>query len=138
MIHIFAVGKVKEKWIREGCAEYSKRLKNVQIGEIKDYGKEKEGVFFLEKIRKAKGTVVALHETGKTMNSLSFAAWLKKQDDITFLIGSADGLASSVLKEVYMQLRLSDLTFPHERARLLFLEQLYRAQCINQGKTYHR
>lgn len=138
MIFLYPVGRVKESWIREGCEEYLKRLKQVRIEEIKDVGKEKEGKIFLQKIEKTKGLVVALHETGKQFTSLQFADWLKKQEQVTFLIGSADGLAKEVLDKSSFHLSLSPFTFTHEMARLIFLEQLYRAQTILQGKSYHR
>ena len=86
MIFLYPVGRVKESWIREGCEEYLKRLKQVRIEEIKDVGKEKEKIF-LQKIEKTKGLVVALHETGKQFTSLQFADWLKKQERLSVILG---------------------------------------------------
>jgi 23S rRNA (pseudouridine1915-N3)-methyltransferase len=84
--------------------------------------------------------LVALTEEGRTFDSVAFAQVLQGSgsERLAFVIGGADGLDSTIKAAASWQLSLSPMTFPHELARLLLLEQLYRAQSIQQGGPYHR
>ena len=136
MIRIVAVGKVREKWIREGISEYIKRMgAKLDVVEVKDMGQEKEGERMLSLV---KGAVVCMDEHGKSMGSVDFADLLKQHPDVTFLIGSADGLSNEVLMRNYTRISLSRMTFTHEMARLLLFEQIYRGLMINANRPYHR
>jgi 23S rRNA (pseudouridine1915-N3)-methyltransferase len=157
-VHIIAVGKIKEPFLREGIAEYEKRLRpylNLKIVELaeekrqvsapKSAGKtamEREG----ERIR---GTippgsyVIALDISGTHWSSVELADFFKKQElagrnQITFIIGGDLGLSAGVLSRSDMRLSLSKMTFTHPTARLLLLEQVYRACRINSGEPYHK
>ena len=141
-ITLLCVGKIKEPWIKQGIYEYEKRLRRYTVKEIKDSTLEKESVLFLKEMDKMRNTFfVCLDEHGEHFTSVQFAEFVKKKNDyenICFLIGSADGLHSSILSKVQKKIALSRMTFTHEMARLFFTEQLYRAFSINEGKTYHR
>ena len=143
MITIIAVGAVKDSNISSLIHEYMKRMRRVTIKTVKeeknqnsDIVKKKEGERLLANIKDS--FVVALSEEGKTMNSYAFAELIKKQPDITFLIGNAFGLSDEVKKKSNLLLSLSPLTFPHEMAQLILVEQIYRAETINAGRSYQK
>lgn len=85
---------------------------------------------------------VALDEHGSAVDTRTLAArlksWQEGGSDVALMIGGPDGLAPALLKGAHERLRLSDLTLPHALARVLLLEQLYRAWSINAGHPYHR
>jgi len=138
-IRLIAVGKVKKSWIREGLQVYQKRLPELDIVEIKDSDPEKEGTQILSML-KGSDRLVALMEEGDCLSSVELTQLLSRaaSNSLVFAIGSADGLSSSVKHNAAHRLSLSPMTFPHEIARLLLLEQLYRAKSILQGSSYHR
>ncbi len=132
-------------------SEYLKRLQGsakVFVDEIK--GEQGEGADALKKegkklLSKVSGGsfLVALSERGKSFDSLGFSGWieqmgLKGRSDITFVIGSAAGLDSSVVERADMLLSLSPMTFPHQMARLMLVEQIYRAFTLIKGGPYHK
>ena len=130
---IIAIGKIKKFWIREGIAIYLKRLPGLEVIEIKEENTIKD-------IIKKNETLVTLNENGQSFTSKQLAAKLlnSHNQNITFVIGGASGLSSSLNSSASWQLSLSPLTFPHEIARLLLIEQLYRAKTIIQGGPYHK
>ena len=79
-------------------------------------------------------------EQGETLESIPFAQRLEQlsSERIAFVIGGADGLTEALKAEAHWRLSLSPMTFPHELARLMLVEQLFRAQAILQGRPYHR
>lgn len=143
-ITLVTVGKVKTKWIIDGCTLYSDRLghqcdfseKILSSGSASD-----EHERMLASVGKTDGVTVALDEKGKEMSSPEFASWIGRQRDIgtpvTFLIGGAYGLDDRVRSKATLVLSLSRMTLPHELCKLVFLEQLYRAQTILAGSGYH-
>ncbi|MGD1900780.1 MAG: 23S rRNA (pseudouridine(1915)-N(3))-methyltransferase RlmH [Geitlerinemataceae cyanobacterium] len=135
---IVAVGKVKKGWVRDGIAMYQKRLPEVAIVELKDSNPTKEGEQILGRL-KPNDRPIALTEDGKTFDSVAFANWLARAESnrLVFAIGSAEGISPAVRDAAEMRLSLSPMTFPHEVARLLLFEQLYRAKNILQGGSYH-
>ncbi len=157
-IRVLAVGKLKEAWMRDGCAEYSKRLgfwSNVSIIEVDEFRLpenpspaqiaeciEKEGARILDKIPK-NSKMVAMCIEGRRFSSEQFAAWISKSavegsGDFTFVIGGSYGLSDQVKKRASLLLSMSLMTFPHQLARVLLLEQLYRACSINANAKYHK
>lgn len=138
-IRLIAVGKVKKGWIQTGLEVYLKRLPELEITEIKDSYPEKEGSQILSMV-KGSDRLIALTEMGKTYASIQFADWLSQADSnsLVFAIGSAEGLSQAVQQAAAQRLSLSPMTFPHEVARLLLAEQLYRAKTILQGSSYHK
>ena len=138
-LKIIAIGKIKKKWIKEGIEMYLKRLPGLEIKEIKDSTQLKEEHTIKEIIRKNE-ILVTLNENGQSFTSKQLAAKLlnSHNQNITFVIGGASGLPSSLNNSANWQLSLSPLTFPHEIARLLLIEQLYRAKTITQYGPYHK
>ena len=136
---IIAVGKVRKGWVQEGVALYLKRLQGLQVVELKDSTPEKEAEAIRSSLR-ADEWPVMLMEQGTPLASIPFAQRLERlgNERLAFVIGGADGLTDELKAAARWQLSLSPMTFPHELARLLLLEQLFRAQAILQGSPYHR
>jgi 23S rRNA (pseudouridine1915-N3)-methyltransferase len=150
---LVAVGHVRNPAIRSACEEYQGRIRRylrLEVREVKDAGRrDRDAVaareFESEVISKAvrRDTLVfALTRTGTRMSSTGFATRLDRLQlegrDASFVIGGAHGLAQSVLDSSDIQLSLSAMTLPHELARLVLLEQLYRACTILKGEPYHK
>ena len=138
-LKLIAVGKIKKGWIREGIDLYAKRLPELEVIELKDSTPEREGEQLLALVKPTE-TLVALTETGRSLGSVAFTQWLAQADShqLVFVIGSAEGLSDRVKAQAEQQLSLSAMTFPHELARLMLMEQLYRAKTILQGSRYHK
>ncbi len=137
-IRIVAVGKVKESYLLEGIGEYAKRLGpfcKLELIELKDMGLAKEAKM-LERYLGA-GTFI-LDVGGKQFSSEEFAGFIKKHDrELTFIIGSADGIDESIKKRA-PAISFSKMTFTHDMCRLVLIEQIYRAHMINANRQYHR
>ena len=131
---INAIGKIKKPWIREGIYQYKKRMPNLLINEFKDF---KINNF---KDNRDKNIIIGLSEEGKLFNSKKFASLLSNFNNqkITFFIGDSDGLCHQVKHNSDLLLSLSPFTFPHELARLILIEQIYRAVSITKNSPYHR
>jgi 23S rRNA (pseudouridine1915-N3)-methyltransferase len=157
-IRVVAVGKIKENFLREGIAEYEKRLRpyaKVQVIELAEERRpvsaspaseasalEKEGERILGAIPDD-FFVIALDRKGPGRSSeelaASFREWeLSGQNQLAFIIGGDLGLSPAVLARSSQQLSLSRMTFTHPMARLLLLEQVYRAFRIIRGEPYHK
>ena len=136
---VIAIGKIKKRWIQEGIEMYLKRLPGLEVIEIKDSTQIKEEHTIKEIISKRE-TLVTLNENGQSFTSKQLATKLlnSHNQNITFVIGGASGLTPSLNNLASWQLSLSPLTFPHEIARLLLIEQIYRAKTITQGGPYHK
>jgi len=148
-ITLLTIGKVKEKAYSAIIAEYEKRLKpyaRLKIIELeaspfsentKDRAKEFEGEKienFLNKHDEAVAYLIA--ERGKTFDSPELAAFLERKSPLILVIAGALGFSEALYKK-YPALSLSPLTFPHELARVVLIEQIYRATTILQKKNYH-
>lgn len=136
---ILAAGKMRDAWVREGCAEYEKRIARYLPFEILET-KDSSGLAarLPERYR-----VVALDERGKEPTSQELGArlsgWMNAGlPGVVFLIGDADGLPPALITRADERLALSRLTLPHRLARLILVEQLYRALTIVRGEPYHR
>jgi 23S rRNA (pseudouridine1915-N3)-methyltransferase len=138
-IRVIAVGKVRKRWIQEGLAVYLKRLPGLVVSELRDGDPAREGLAIQAELR-AEERLVVLCEEGELLGSAALAERLRGSgsERLAFVIGGADGLAPALKSRASWRLSLSPLTFPHELARLLLLEQLYRALSIQQGGAYHR
>ena len=136
---ILAVGKVRKDWVKDGISLYLKRLPGLTITELRDSTPEKEAEAIRQALR-ADELPVILMEQGKTLDSVAFSERLSAfgAQRLAFVIGGADGITPSLKASAAWQLSLSPMTFPHEIARLLLLEQLFRAQAIRSGSPYHR
>ena len=138
-IRILAVGKVRKSWVQEGVALYLKRLPGLVVTELKDSTMAKEAEAIAAALRPDE-RLVLLTEEGRTYDSVAFAQQLRNSgsERLAFVIGGAEGLDPALKARANWRLSLSPMTFPHELARLLLLEQLYRASSILQGGPYHK
>lgn len=139
---IVAVGKMKDRALLQKCEEYAAKIKfdaKIEVIEIKDAGKETEGIKILDHLKKEKTHLVVLDERGKTFSSQEFARRLGVINrKVTFIIGGPTGLSEGVRKAANEQLALSPMTFTHEMARMVLLEQVYRAISILKNRKYHK
>lgn len=137
-IRILSIGKTKESWLEEALDEYVKRLKpTLQI----EFAFAKNDAQLLEWLAK-ETRAIALDPQGKLLTSEAFSAFLYDQIEaggarLAFVIGGPDGLPPS-LRQNALLLSLSPLTFTHQLARLVLVEQLYRAVEIAKGSPYHK
>ncbi|ALX49583.1 23S rRNA (pseudouridine(1915)-N(3))-methyltransferase RlmH [Lentibacillus amyloliquefaciens] len=157
-ITIIAVGKLKEKYLKQGIEEYLKRLgpyAKVQIKEVADEKapenmseaeiqnvKQKEGERILSQVNQDT-YVITLEIDGKMLTSEKFAAKLDElatygKSKIAFVIGGSVGISDDVEKRSDLALSFSKLTFPHQMMRMILLEQVYRAFRIMRGEPYHK
>jgi 23S rRNA (pseudouridine1915-N3)-methyltransferase len=141
-ITIVCVGAVKDRNILSLVEMYCSRLSHearVRINEIKDGTPETEGERIIPYFSKPGGYSFALTEEGNTYTSRQFAARLESiTGKMMFIIGGATGLSTKVKSRADELLSLSPLTFTHEIARFLLLEQLYRACSIMHNRNYHK
>lgn len=142
-VNIVCVGKLKEGYLREACAEYLKRLGRFCKAEVKELPERASIRDEAEEILRAcRGHVVALAVEGKRCPSETFAKNLRaltdRGEEITFVIGSSCGLDSRVKEAADELLSFSEMTFPHQLMRVILLEQVYRAFMINAGAEYHK
>ena len=135
---VVAVGRVKDAALRAACDEYLSRLRRyarVEEREVKDEARLLGAI-------PGEARLVALSRTGEPWSSMDLADWTGRWDqdgrDVALVIGGADGLPGVLLAQAERVWSLSALTFPHELARVIVLEQLYRAFTIRRGEPYHR
>ncbi|MDH4140100.1 MAG: 23S rRNA (pseudouridine(1915)-N(3))-methyltransferase RlmH [Coriobacteriia bacterium] len=150
---IIAVGKLKERHWRDAAEEYLKRLKayaTIEVVEVKDRDLSRdaaravadEGADILDAVP-AGAHVVALDSGGRQMSSEQFAEWLSAhglegRSHVAVLVGGTAGLSRDVLDRAEEKLSLGKITLPHQLARVVVLEQLYRAFRIMRNEPYHR
>lgn len=147
---VISVGKDRSGLFVPGVQEYSGRLQRVatvellELAESKQSGlraKADEGQAILAKVP-ARSLLVALDERGKALSSVELSRWLAKARDeardVAFAIGGDEGLSEEVRARAQLQLSLSAMTLPHRLARLVLLEQVYRAFTILRGEPYHK
>jgi len=154
---ILCVGKLREKWQRDGCEEYLKRLSRYGKYEIVavddereperpsdaqlEQIKEKEGAALLRHIRPG-DRVIALCVVAEAPDSVALSKKLTAYSGDgrrnVFVIGGSNGLSPAVLARADVKLSFSNLTFPHGLMRVILLEQLYRAERIRTGEKYHK
>jgi 23S rRNA (pseudouridine1915-N3)-methyltransferase len=151
-LKIITIGSIKEKAYNNLIEEYLKRLKpyaKIEILELKaesfkrESDKEKakkiEGERILKSIEKCgDARIFLLEEGGREFNSLEFADFLDKDTrEIIFIIAGTLGFSLEVKEKIKTSISLSKLTFPHEMAKVILLEQIYRGVTINKNKKYH-
>ncbi len=157
-ITIICEGKLKEKYLRDACAEYSKRLSaycklniielnphrisdNHSASEI-EAALESESKEILSKVPNT-AKVYAMCIEGRQMPSEKLASELSACavqgfNNVVFIIGGSHGLSDKVKKRADFRLSMSEMTFPHQLARVMLLEQIYRAYQISNGGKYHK
>lgn len=155
-INIIAIGKLKEDYLRNACAEYIKRLGrfcSFELHELNEYKlsdnpSEKELAFALKKEaeqikRFAKGMIIPMCIEGRQLSSTELSekissAGLSGFSSVTFIIGSSFGLDDEIKAMGHIKLSMSKMTFPHQLARVMLLEQIYRSFQISSGGKYHK
>lgn len=136
-IKVILEGKLKESFYLEGAKEYQKRLLNrveiIETSSIEEYIKNKQNAF-----------IITMEIEGKQLSSVDFAQKLREietdgyYNEILFLIGGADGLVQSVRNKSNFKFSMSKLTFLHQEAVLILMEQIYRAHKILNNEPYHK
>ncbi len=158
MIRIISCGRIKEKWMRDGLAEYVKRISaydKLEVLEVADEKtpdnnseaeneivKDKEGKRIL-KLIKEEDYVILLDLAGKTMDSEKLASfveqlYVKGKSRIDFVIGGSLGVSKELINRADFRWKLSDNTFPHQLCRIIVAEQIYRAFRIMHHEPYHK
>ncbi len=146
MIRIVCVGRLKERHYAEAAGEYLKRLgryAKVEVRELKECTDKNSEVAMMREadailaLLRNDTYAVVLDRRGMRLTSEGMARLLKKTD-VTFIIGGPEGLSDAVKQRAGLALSLSDMTFPHQLARVMLLEQVYRGCTINAGDRYHR
>jgi 23S rRNA (pseudouridine1915-N3)-methyltransferase len=155
-IQILAYGKLKEKYFRDAAAEYEKRLSRyctfkcieLEPVQLSEKASEKEIAAALEKegqqlLKHMKGYTIAMCIEGKLIDSTALsekigAVGVSGDSTITFLIGSSYGLSDGVKRRADLKLSMSPMTFPHQLARVMLYEQIYRSYQIQSGSKYHK
>lgn len=139
-IHVIAVGKLKDEPIRSACDEYLKRVRpffRVNVTEVRDLRALRD------RAGKTGGHRVLMDERGDLLTSPALASWVGKLRErgsgkpLVLCIGGADGFEDADRRDAERVLSLSKLTLPHRLARLVLLEQVYRAATILAGHPYH-
>jgi 23S rRNA (pseudouridine1915-N3)-methyltransferase len=149
---VVAVGRLREPFWREAAAEYEKRLRpyaTLEVVELPDQdisgdrtrAIEREGAAILSALPE-RARVIALDERGKGRGSVEFSERLQElalsgESRVTFVVGGSAGLSGAVLERADERMSLSPMTLPHQLARVVLLEQVYRALKIAKGEPYH-
>ena len=150
---LIAVGKMKDTSINEACEEYAGRVRRhlkLEIKEVRDAGRtdrlaaearSEEGRSLLRAIP-AGARLVALTRTGvgESTSQLAnrLASWRDQGSDVAFVIGGPHGLDDEIVSRAEFRMSISPMTLPHELARLVLLEQLYRVCTVWRGEPYHK
>ncbi len=156
-ITLICLGRLKEKYLKDACDEYKKRLSRycsfeaIEIEPVRlsekpsqaeiDAALSKEAEMIIKKIPQT-SDVYTLCVEGKPLSSEKFAENIKASQNtgrnVVFIIGSSYGLSEKVKTLSRLRLSFSAMTFPHQLFRVMLLEQIYRAFKINEGSTYHK
>ena len=144
-ITVIAVGKLKERFWRDACAEYSKRLGgycNLPVREIPDSNREQESTLVLEALPE-NATIIVLDIQGKETSSEALASRIERYtvegvSHLVFVIGGSDGLTNAVKERASLRMSFGPITLPHNLARVVLLEQVYRAFKIIKREPYHK
>ena len=153
-INIVCIGKIKDKYIIDGIAEFSKRLSafvNLNFYELKEYNKEdniqisieKESADMLKQLEKLNSYNILLDLNGIEYSSEAMSKYIEDlknrgSSSINFIIGGSNGVNDEVRKMVDMKLKFSYFTFPHQLMRLILMEQIYRWFSISNNIKYHK
>lgn len=157
-ITIVAVGKVREPFVKEGMELYRSRIAashtlsftNLPEEKVPDHCSPRQKTQIMDaewdrffRTCRSPGVIIALQPDGELLSSGDLALRLKQYElggkgPVTFLIGGPLGLPAGIVKRADLVLSLSRMTFPHQLVRIMLLEQIYRADCINRNIPYHK
>ncbi|MEF2656443.1 MAG: 23S rRNA (pseudouridine(1915)-N(3))-methyltransferase RlmH [Eggerthellaceae bacterium] len=144
-IDVFAIGKLKEKFWKDACAEYLKRLEGyakVEVRELADSTPQKEAEALMAALPKS-GPIVLLDIKGRETSSEMLASKLETfalegDSRISFIIGGSDGVTNEIKTHASERISFGPITLPHNLARVVLLEQIYRAFKIIRKEPYHK
>lgn len=144
-VRVASIGKDRSGLFQPGVDEYAKRLSHYTRFELVELSaassKEKEADALLAK-KGAQDWLIAMDERGKNLSSVELSSFVAKAQqqskDLYFVIGGDEGLAPSLVQSAQLTLSLSRMTLPHRLARLVLVEQLYRAFTLIRGEPYHK
>lgn len=155
-VNIIALGKLKESWFRQACAEYQKRLSAFARVTVKEPEPEvlpqNPSPAQIEKALEREadairscikgGSSIAMCIEGKQLSSVQLAEKIENiantSSTVNFIVGSSFGLSESLKQSCDFRISMSPMTFPHSLARVMLLEQIYRAFSINNNGKYHK
>jgi 23S rRNA (pseudouridine1915-N3)-methyltransferase len=152
-IHLIAVGQKMPDWAQTAFDDYAKRFPpdaRIEVKTVKTESRGSKSVATLMQAERQRieavlprgARVVVLDERGTALTTVALAqqllTWQTQADDVALIIGGPDGLDPDFRAKATQRIRLSDLTLPHAMARVLLIEQLYRAWAINHNHPYHR
>lgn len=151
MIKIICIGNLKEKYLQEAENEYLKRLKKytkLEIIELKEETQDMNSALAKEKEKieqhiSNNGYIIVLDINGEKLSSLELSNKIQnilatQNKDIIFIIGSSYGIHEDIKNKADLKISFSDLTFPHQLFRIMFLEQIYRSFKIINNEPYHK
>ena len=157
-IRIICIGKLKEQYLRDACAEYEKRLSrfcSLKVAELPEYklpdapceaqikkAVAEESSSILQAIKKGEYVILA-DLKGKQLTSVELSEHMNKKltdgiSDMAFIIGGSNGVEDTLRSRANLLLSFSKMTFPHQLFRVMLLEQIYRAYKISSGEKYHK
>ena len=151
MINIICIGKIKEKFYKEACLEYIKRLgkyTKIIITELDDFNSDNKDICLLKeknlilKHIPEKSYIITLEIEGNEYNSIDLSKKIDEllitNSNLTFIIGGSYGLHNDIKKISQLKISFSKLTFPHQLFRVMLLEQIYRSYRIINNESYHK
>jgi 23S rRNA (pseudouridine1915-N3)-methyltransferase len=150
-LKVLWVGKTQEPWVKAGIDEYAGRIRRYLPLELAEVREEKGAAAEagrvaecerLSRLLPKNGRLVILDETGDTMDSRQFAAFLQRERDggvpeLVFAVGGAYGFSAEFRSRAHRSIALSPMTFTHQMVRIFLLEQIYRGFTIINGEPYH-
>jgi 23S rRNA (pseudouridine1915-N3)-methyltransferase len=141
-LKLIVVGRLKNSQLRLLAEDYQKRIKRflpLELVELKDSDKEKEGIRLLKALEGINDPIIVLTEEGKSISSRKLSEEFQKWEGCpVFVIGGPDGLIPEVKNKATLVLSLSAMTFTHEMAQMLLQEQIFRSLSIIHKTGYHR
>ena len=144
MINIICIGKIKESYLKEGIADYTKRISKyhkINIIELPDSNIDEEANLIMKHLSN-KDYIISLAIEGNMLSSPDLSEKIRETfinyPNITFIIGGSNGIRQDIKDKSHYKLSFSRLTYPHGLFRLILLEQIYRSFKIINNETYHK
>jgi 23S rRNA (pseudouridine1915-N3)-methyltransferase len=152
-VFVVAVGRVKSPFLRDACETFTARIRRylkLEVREVRDAGRRERDALLARRLETTSvlqtipdnTRIIALTRCGRSLSSEEFATqlerWQRDPRDVALVVGGAHGFDNTLLERADDRLSLSPMTLPHDVARLVLLEQLYRACTILRGEPYHK
>jgi 23S rRNA (pseudouridine1915-N3)-methyltransferase len=134
---IIAVGKLQTAGMKESFQHYHKQLKQIEVIEIKESTIEKEAIEILKHLKDEKHIVACVIES-PVLDTHAFCQTFEDHVNTVFVIGGSNGLDNQIKDVAHQHMSFSKMTFPHQLARLILIEQIFRCEKIKQHHPYHK